>query len=121
VDEAVAVLEDARARIERWGERWQEAEVWRVEANALAARSEEPSAVETRFFRAMEIAREQGALGWELRAATDLASYLCQQGRPDEARAVLAPVLEATTAGMSDDVVRAERILAAANEQLLVG
>jgi class 3 adenylate cyclase/predicted ATPase len=121
VDEAVAVLEDARARIERWGERWQEAEVWRVEANALAARNEEPSAVEARFLRAIEIAREQGALGWELRAATDLASYLCQQGRPDDARAILAAVLETTAAATSDDVARAERVLSAANDQLPVG
>jgi class 3 adenylate cyclase/predicted ATPase len=98
-DEAVAVLDDARARIARWGERWQEAEVWRVEANALAARNDDPSAVEARFTEALEISREQGALGWERRAATDFASYLSQQGRAGEA----------------------QRVLAAANEQLSVG
>jgi len=120
-DEAIAVLEDARTRIARWGERWQEAEVWRVEGKAHAARNDEPSAVEARFLQGLDIAREQGALGWELRAATDLASYLCQQGRPDDARAVVAPVLERVAAAPSDDVARAQRMLAAANEQLLVG
>jgi class 3 adenylate cyclase/tetratricopeptide (TPR) repeat protein len=119
-DEAMALLADARTRIERWGERWQEAETWRVEANALAARNGEPSAVESRFQRALEIAREHGALGWELRAATDFADYACRKGRPDEARALLVPVLEAV-AGASDDAVRAERVLATANEQQPVG
>jgi predicted ATPase/class 3 adenylate cyclase len=121
-DEAVAVLEDARARIDRWSERWQEAEVWRVEAKVLAARNEEPSSVTARFTRALGIARQQGALGWEVRAATDLASYLCEQGRAGEARSVLAPVLGAVQRGdASADVETAERTLAAANEQLLVG
>jgi predicted ATPase len=121
-EEAVVVLEDARARIARWGERWQEAEVWRVEANALAALNEAPSAVETRFATALDIARRQDAVGWELRAATDFAAYLCDQRRPDEARSVLEPVLEAIAGGPeSKDVSRAARILSAAKEQLLVG
>ena len=114
-DAAVAVLEDARARIARWGERWQEAEVWRVEANVSALRNDDPSAVEARFGEALRIAREQGAHGWELRAATDFASHLCQQGRADEARALLGPVLDAAGGCAADDIVRAERALAAAN------
>ena len=122
LDEALAALEDARERIARWGERWQEAEVWRVEGRALAARGDAASLVEDRYLRALKVAREQGALGWELRAAADLASHLCAHGRLDEARAALAPVLEsAAPGGASDDVTRARRVLAAANEQPVVG
>jgi predicted ATPase len=121
-DEALALLEDARARIARWGERWQEAEVSRVEAKALAAGGAMTSDVEARFGTALDLARRQGAHAWQLRAATDFASYLCEQRRPDEARGVLKPALEAFAgAGESEDVVRAARILAAANDQLLVG
>ena len=121
-DEAMVVLEDARARIARWGERWQEAEVWRVEGNALAALNEVPSAIETRFATALDIARRQQALGWELRAATDFSAYLCAQGRPDEARSLLAPTLEALGGGgEGEDVSKARRIVSAAEEQLLVG
>jgi class 3 adenylate cyclase/predicted ATPase len=121
-DEAVEVLEDARARIARWGERWQEAEVWRVEANALAARNEVPSAVETRFTTALDIARGQGAVGWELRAATDFAAYLCARQRPAEARSVLEPLLETIAGGQeSEDLTRAALVLSEAKEQLLVG
>jgi predicted ATPase len=122
-DEAVAVLEDARARIARWGERWQEAEVWRVEAKALIALNDVPAAVETRFGTALDVARRQGALGWELRAAADFAAYLCAQRRPDEARSVLEPILDALDAGVGaegEDLAKARRILSAA-EALLVG
>jgi predicted ATPase len=121
-DEAVAVLEDARGRIARWGERWHEPEVWRVEANALAARGETPSTVEARFVTSLDLAGRQGALGWELRAATDFARYLCDQRRPDEARSILEPVLETVAgAGESEDVSRAAHILSAAEDQLPVG
>jgi predicted ATPase len=120
-DEAVAVLEDARERIARWGERWQEAEVYRVEANALAARGEAPSAVEARFVTALDLAGRQGALAWRLRAATDFARYLYEQRRPDEARGILEPALENFAgAGESEAVSRAARILSAAKDRLLV-
>jgi hypothetical protein len=120
-DDAVIVLEDARARVARWGERWQEAEILRVEARTLAARNEDSSAIEARFGEALEVAREQGARGWELRAATDFASYLCRRGRADEARALLGPVLDAVPMAAGSDVARAEQVLALANEQLPVG
>jgi class 3 adenylate cyclase/predicted ATPase len=121
-EEAVEVLEDARARIARWGERWQEAEVWRVEANALAALDELPYVVETRFATALDIARGQGAVGWELRAATDFAVYLCARRRPEEARSVVEELVQRIAGGReSEDVSRAERVLSAAKEQLLVG
>jgi len=121
-DEAVGVLEDARSRIARWGERWQEAEVWRVEAKALAARNDAHSVVEARFMTALDIAAKQGAFGWQLRAATDFASYLCHQRRPDDARSILEPARAAVEGGAdSEDVSRADRILSAAKEQLLVG
>jgi class 3 adenylate cyclase/tetratricopeptide (TPR) repeat protein len=120
-DDALAVLADARWRIGQWGERWQEAEVARVEGNALVAGKADPSVAEARFLHALEIAHEQGALGWELRAATDLASLLCREGRHDEARTLVRPVLEAVGASPSEDVTRAERMLAAADRQLPVG
>ena len=120
-DDAVVVLEDARARVERWGERWQEAEILRVEAKALAARNDDSSAIEARFGEALEVAREQGARGLELRAATDLAAYLCRAGRADEARALLGPVLDAVPMAAGSDIARAEQVLALANEQLPVG
>ena len=122
LDEALEVLGDARRRVARWGECWQEAEICRLEAKALAARDAAPSAVEVRFAKALDIARRQGALAWQLRAAADFAGYLCEHGRPHEARGILEPVLESfADAGESEDLSRATRILSAARDQLLVG
>jgi predicted ATPase len=47
---------------------------------------------ESSFRAALSIAREQGARGFELRAATSLARLLRDHGRCDEARQLLAPV-----------------------------
>jgi hypothetical protein len=70
----------------------------------------------------MDLASAQGALAWQLRAATDFASYLCDQGRPLEARGILEPVLQiAAGAGESEDLARAARALSAAQDQLPVG
>ena len=44
------------------------------------------------FERAIEIARQQSAKSWELRATTSLARLLASRGRRDEARAMLADI-----------------------------
>jgi hypothetical protein len=43
------------------------------------------------FWRALELAREQCAKSWELRAANSLAAFWRDQGGPSEAYALLAP------------------------------
>ena len=47
---------------------------------------------ESDFREAIALAQKIGAKAWELRATTSLASVLAQQGRRDEARAVLAEI-----------------------------
>ena len=44
------------------------------------------------FVEAIDVARQQGALFWELRAAISLARLKESQGRRNEARKVLQPV-----------------------------
>jgi predicted ATPase/DNA-binding winged helix-turn-helix (wHTH) protein len=46
------------------------------------------------FAQSLELSRRQGARGWELRAATDLAKLLASEGQADRGRAVLKPVFE---------------------------
>ena len=76
--EALELLEEAMRRIEQWGERWQEAEVYRVRGNALAALAGDSRhpAIEASYRRAIDIAERQGAVAWQLRARADLARYL---------------------------------------------
>ena len=53
--------------------------------------SDAPKA-EAWFERALALAREQQAKSWELRAAMSLARLWRDQGRPQQARELLAPV-----------------------------
>jgi tetratricopeptide (TPR) repeat protein len=93
IDQAIAMLDDQRVRIERSGERLDEAELYRVKGELLYARDGAASNEgESCLRRAIEIARRQGARWWELRATTSLARILAKQDRRDEARAMLAEI-----------------------------
>lgn len=67
---------------------------------------------ETILRQSLEIAREQGALSWELRAATSMARLRRQQGRVAEARGLLEPVFRRFTEGSATaDLVRAAALI----------
>ena len=74
-----------------------------------------PAAAETaeRCFReALAAARPQGALSWELRAATSLARLLRKLGRPTHAIAGLQPIYARFTEGFDNaDLTAAKRVL----------
>jgi len=92
---AAGTLAAGQAIAANTGEAWWEAELFRREA--LLA--EDPAVAEARFRLALDTARRQSALWWELRAATGLGRLLTERNRPGEARAVLAPVLASLTEG----------------------
>jgi hypothetical protein len=78
----------------------------------LATHAGDLAAAETEFRRAIDMARGQGALWWELRATRDLARLLGDQGRVAEARGLLAPVYAAFTEGFAfPDLVEARALL----------
>jgi predicted ATPase len=85
------VVSDALRQIERSGERHFAAELHRIAGMALLTQ-EKPVEAESSFRRAREIARTQGARMWELRSTRNLAWLLANQGKRDEARAMLADV-----------------------------
>ena len=74
-----------------------------------------PAAAETArnlFRQALDEARRQQALSWELRAATSLARLLRQQGQRADAVACLEPVYSRFTEGFGTaDLMAAKRIL----------
>ena len=63
------------------------------------------------FGQALDRARRQGALSWELRAATSLARLLRDQGRSDDATTVLQPVYDRFTEGFGTADLTSARTL----------
>jgi hypothetical protein len=64
------------------------------------------------FWQALDLACRQGALSWELRAATSLARLLRNQGRPAGAVACLQPVYDRFTEGFGTaDLAAARQLL----------
>ena len=77
----------------------------------LAADQSIPAA-EGCFREALEIAREQGALFWELRAALSLARLRKRQDRRTDGRQILAPVYDRFTGGFeTTDLKQAKTLL----------
>jgi tetratricopeptide (TPR) repeat protein len=75
------------------GERWYEAELFRLKGELLVSHRSTPSAeADASFQQALAVAREQQAKLWELRAAMSLARLWRDQGKPQQARELLAPV-----------------------------
>jgi predicted ATPase len=98
--EALNVLDEALARVDRLEERWFEADLLRLKGEALLALSPERAAeAEACYQQAVAVARDQGARLWELRAATSLARLWLDQGKRTQARDLLAPIYNWFTEG----------------------
>jgi tetratricopeptide (TPR) repeat protein len=110
-EEASALLNDALQIVERTGERWLQAELYRHKGQLLL-RQGHAEAAEELYCKALSIAREQEAKLWELRAAASLAWLRRDQGRRAEARDLLAPVYGWFTEGFgTSDLKEAKALL----------
>jgi predicted ATPase len=92
---------------------WVDAELLRVKGEYLLFQGapEAAAAAEGHFRQALDRARRQGALSWELRAATSLARLWRDQARSHEAREILAPVYDRFTEGFETADLRAAKSL----------
>ena len=92
-DDARRSLSEAATAMEASKEMWFEAEANRL-AGEIALISPEPDTAkaEAYFERALAVARQQQAKSWELRTAMSLARLWRDQGKPQQARELLAPV-----------------------------
>jgi DNA-binding SARP family transcriptional activator/predicted ATPase len=99
LEEGAAALSAACAIAER-GDRYWLAEVWRLQGELARAEGRDGPDVEAHFLRAMGMARQQEAKMLELRAATSLAWFWRDLGRAQEARQVLAHVIDRFDEGL---------------------
>jgi predicted ATPase len=112
-DDAWRSIDDAMTAVETTKERWCEAEVNRI-AGEIALKSPELDAAkaEAYFERALAVARQQQAKSWQLRAAMSMARLWRDQGKPYEARDLLAPVYGWFTEGFDTlDLKQAKTLL----------
>ena len=112
-DDARRCIDDAMDKVERSKEKWCEAEVNRI-AGEIALKSLAPDTekAEKYFDRALAVARQQQAKSWELRAAMSMARLWRDQGKPQQARELLAPVFGWFTEGFDTlDLKEAKALL----------
>jgi predicted ATPase len=111
-DDALQTLDDAIALAERTDERGFSAELWRLRAGVEAKLDPGANSTgsEAALRRAMEIARTQGSIMFELRAADDLTRLLAGSGRANEASHLLEELIRRASALPVDDEVLAGTI-----------
>jgi predicted ATPase len=89
----LTMLTEALTVVDNTGERWYEAELYRLKGALLLQQSlDNQVEAESCFHHALDIARTQQAKSFELRAATSLARLWQQQGKRQEAHDLLAPI-----------------------------
>jgi len=110
IEEALGIIREALADVERTGIRYYEAELKRLEGELRLGLDKEQS--EACFDRAIEIARAQAAKSFELRAALSLARLWQHRGRRTAAHDLLAPVYGWFTEGFETaDLKEAKALL----------
>ena len=113
LNDAWRCIGEAMTAVETTKEGLWEAEIHRM-AGEIALLSSQPDAAKAQgyFEHALAVARQQQAKSWELRAATSMARLWRDQGKPDEARDLLAPVYGWFTEGFDTrDLKKAKMLL----------
>jgi predicted ATPase len=114
VSGGVATIEEAIDRAERTGDGWIVAELWRLKGELLRFDGSPGTmhAAEDCFRHAVQLAKTQDAMFWELRAAMSLAALHRAWDRTAEAVACLRPVYDRFTEGFGTaDLLAAKRLL----------
>jgi tetratricopeptide (TPR) repeat protein len=95
-------------------QRWYVPELLRIKGDVLLQQGSDcVTLTEECYDQAGELAREQGALFWELRIALSFARLRVRQGRDGEAKQILAPVYGRFTDGYETTDLRAARTILA--------
>jgi predicted ATPase/DNA-binding winged helix-turn-helix (wHTH) protein len=114
IADGLAAIEEAIAHSEHTDERWAISELLRIKGELLLLEGapNAAAAAEDHFRQALDWARRQGALSWELRATTSLARLLRDQNRSAEALALVQPTYDRFTEGFhTADLMAAKTLL----------
>src|SRR5262249_2203386 len=117
-EEGLRVLAEALAAVDRNGERWYEAELYRLkgqltlQSKVQGPKSEVEEEAEECFLKAMEVARKEQAKSLELRAVMSLSRLWQRQGKKKEAHHMLSEIYGWFTEGFDTaDLQEAKALL----------
>ncbi|UCG86062.1 MAG: protein kinase [Gemmatimonadota bacterium] len=110
-DEAAAAVQAALEIMDRYDERYMEAEIYRHRGTLLLRRGGDQGKVEADFEQAIAIARRQQTKSLELRAVMSLARLWQSHGRGAEARGRLAEIYDWFTEGLDSPDLQDARAL----------
>ena len=118
--EGLNLLSEAQAVVDRNGERWWQAEIYRLKGELMlkqcrveGLQAENQMEAEMYFHQALDTARRQCTRSFELRATLSLARLWQKQGKREEARSTLADIYGWFTEGFGTaDLQEAKTLLA---------
>ncbi len=110
IEEGLKSVEAGLGASRRHGERYYDAELWRLRGELLKLQGEVHEA-DSCFQQAIELAREQAVKSLELRAATSLARLWLQQGKRNEAHQRLGDIYAWFTEGFDTADLREAKTL----------
>jgi predicted ATPase len=112
IADGLAVAEQAIERCKQTNERWLFAELLRVKGELMLRKESAAAAkAEDSFQEALDWARRQGALSWELRDAMSLARLWRSRGKVQQACELLAPVYGWFTEGFDTRDLKEAKVL----------
>jgi class 3 adenylate cyclase/predicted ATPase len=115
-EEGLPMLNEALAQVDRTGERYYEAELYRLKGTlTLQAKVQGPKSkvqeAEDCFLKAIDISRKQQAKSLELRATMSLARLWQQQGKRHEAHQMLSEIYGWFTEGFDTKDLQEAKVL----------
>jgi len=112
-DQGLLAVDEATALVEKNGDLFNKPELLRLKGSILLSKPRSDVVSAEQFYReSLELAGRLSARAWEVKAAMSLALLWMEQGRREEARGALAPVVDQFTEGFETlDLSRARRLL----------
>ena len=111
-EEALAILAEGLAAVDRTGEHWWEAELHRLKGELMLMQGADETETEVCFHQAIEVARRQQAKSLELRATMSLSRLWQKQDKVEEAQKMLREIYDWFTEGFdTEDLKEAKALL----------
>lgn len=112
VTEALDVVERTIRNVELKGDVLYMPELLRVNGDLLLTNAARHEEAEERLWQSIDMSRVQGALGWQIRAANDLAELMVANRRVGDARKLLLPLFNQFAEGAETaELIRARLLL----------